>query len=361
MHNEWLDNATSIRVGEELDERELMAFLGKHFPNIEDKMAIEQFPKGFSNLTYLVRLGERQFVLRRPPFGAKIKTAHDMAREYKILSCLKPFYAKAPRPLLYCDDENIIGAPFYLMQRVEGVILRPQMPEAMIPTTQKMARIADAFVDSLVELHAIDYEAAGLADLGRPHGYVQRQIEGWTKRYQKAHTEEIPEMAKVAAWLAKNLPKESGAALIHNDFKYDNIVLDPKDRTQVIAVLDWEMATLGEPLMDLGTTLGYWIDPDDPPEMQALALSPTTCPGNPTRAELAEKYAKKSGKDVGHLVFYYVYGLFKVAVIVQQIYYRYKLGHTKDSRFARLIDGVKACSRAAAQAIAKNKTDHLYS
>lgn len=357
----WIDKPAAVRPGEELDKLKLKAYLSRNLPSVSGELDIEQFPKGFSNLTYFIRMGEQQFVLRRPPFGAAIKTAHDMAREFKILSRLNPLYSKAPKAMLYCDDENIIGAPFYLMQRVEGVILRPQMPEAMIPSALKMAQIAEAFVESLGELHTIDYKAAGLTELGRPQGYVQRQIEGWTKRYLKACTDEIPEMAKIATWLAENLPKESDAALIHNDFKYDNIVLDPEDWTRVIAVLDWEMATLGDPLMDLGTTLGYWIDPNDPPEMQALKLSPTTCPGNPTRAELVEMYAQKSGREVGQVVFYHVYGLFKIAIIVQQIYYRYKHGLTRDSRFARLIDVVKMCSLVGAQAIAKKRIDHLLS
>jgi aminoglycoside phosphotransferase (APT) family kinase protein len=299
-------------------------------------------------------------VLRRPPFGANIKSAHDMAREYQILSRLYPVWDKVPRPVLYCDDEAVIGAPFYLMERVNGVILRPRMPEEMIPPPAIMAGIADGLIDTLVELHALDYRAAGLADFGRPEGYVERQIKGWTQRYHRAKTDEIPEMEQVAEWLNVHVPVESTASIIHNDYKYDNLVLDADDWTRVIAVLDWEMATLGDPLMDLGTSIAYWVDPGDPEVMQQLRLSPTNLPGNPSRAEVVERYAARSGRDVSNIVFYYTYGLFKVAVIVQQIYYRYRKGHTKDPRFANLNFAVQMCGTFAWQAVQKKRIDNLF-
>lgn len=359
-YQNWSDKPAPIRPGEELALERLQEYLYKKLPNTLGELQVEQFRKGFSNLTYSIQLGKQQFVLRRPPIGANIKSAHDMSREYKILSSLYMVYPKAPKALLYCGDESVIGAPFYLMERVEGVILRSHLPKEMALPHGLMAQIAEAFVESLVALHYVDFEAASLADLGRPQGYVQRQIEGWTRRYQNAKTDEIPEMTNIARWLAENMPAKSGPALIHNDFKYDNIVLDPQDISQVIAVLDWEMATIGDPLMDLGTTLGYWIDPDDPPAMQMLKLSPTTMPGNPSRAEIADYYAHKSGRDVGNIVFYYVYGLFKIAVIVQQIYSRYKKGHTRDTRFVGLIEAVKTCSLLAVQAIDKGRIEKLF-
>lgn len=359
MATNWLDQPTTVRAGEELNTEVLQAYLSQHL-DVDGDLMVLQFPKGFSNLTYLLRLDTREFVLRRPPFGANIKSAHDMGREYKILSHLSPVYSKAPRPLFFCKDEAVLGAPFYVMERVQGVILRPHMPEAMIPPASQMAAIANAFVDTLAELHAVDYEAAGLGELGRPEGYTQRQIMGWTKRYDKARTDDIPEMDRVAVWLADHIPPTTEASLIHNDFKYDNLVLDAQDWTRVVAVLDWEMTTLGDPLMDLGTSLGYWVDADDPPELRQLQLSPTTLPGNPSRVELVERYAQASERAVDHVVFYYVYGLFKIAVIIQQIYTRYKLGHTQDPRFARLIDGVRGCGYAAIQAIQKNRIDRLF-
>ncbi|MFZ0544037.1 MAG: phosphotransferase family protein [Candidatus Promineifilaceae bacterium] len=351
--NGWQDKASAVRPGELLNAANLQAYLKKTLPKLDGPLTVKQFPSGFSNLTYLIRVGETELVLRRPPFGANIKHAHDMGREFRILSRLSAIYPKVPQPRLYCGDDSIIGAPFYLMERLSGVILRPHMPPAMVPDPPLMGRIANALIDNLADLHAIDYEAADLGDLGRPEGYVTRQVTGWNKRYVQAKTDEIADMEHTAVWLADHIPPESsqsGAALIHNDYKYDNLVLDSADWTNIIAVLDWEMATIGDPLMDLGTTLGYWVEPDDPPELRALQFSPTTLPGNPTRDELIERYARKSGRDVSNLTFYYVFGLFKLAVIVQQIYYRYKKGYTQDPRFADLITAVKACGFMAVKA-----------
>lgn len=360
MARQWLDQSKPVRPGEELDLARLEAYLQAERPELDsDNLTVEQFPSGFSNLTYLLRLDDRDLVLRRPPFGANIKGGHDMLREYTILSNLISVYPYVPRPLLYCDDESILGAPFYIMERLTGVILRPQMPPAMIPEPPLMSRIANAFAENFAALHAVDIEQAGLAGLGRPQGYIERQINGWTRRYHKARTDDIPEMDRVAAWLAEKIPAESGVALIHNDYKYDNIVLDPADWSRIIGVLDWEMATIGDPLMDLGSSLGYWVEAGDPPAILALQFSPTTLPGNPTRVELVEQYARQSGRDVSNVLFYYVYGLFKLAVIVQQIYYRFKMGYTQDPRFAGLIHAVRACGQVAVRAISKGRIDGL--
>ena len=361
MSTHWIDRPTTVRAGEALNTEQLGAYLHRQQPDLNGPIVITQFPRGFSNLTYLIQAGGRELVLRRPPFGAEIKTAHDMGREYKILSHLYQVYPKIPRPVLYCSDETVIGAPFYLMERVVGVILRPTMPQAMIPDPTLMRRIANSFIDNLVELHTADYQAAGLGDLGRPAGYVTRQINGWIKRYEQARTDDIPELERIAAWLPDNILPESGAAMIHNDYRYDNLILNPNDWTQIMAVLDWEMATLGDPLMDLGTTLGYWVEVDDPPEMQRiLQFSPTMLPGNPGREELVARYARQSGREISDIVFYYVYGLFKLAVIIQQIYRRYKLGLTQDPRFAQLDQVVWMCGRIARQAIEKKRLDRLF-
>ena len=360
MPSTWIDQPAAVRAGEELDTEKLAAYLQTHLPNLSGPLTVTHFPKGFSNLTYRLQMGDRELVLRRPPFGANIKGGHDMGREYTILSHLRAVYPKAPQTLLYCNDESILGAPFYIMQRVQGVILRVALPQKAIPAPQLMSRIADSFIDNLAELHAVDYETAGLGNLGKPAGYVRRQVEGWTRRYHNAQTDDLPDIERMAAWLAQNLPSESGAALIHNDYKYNNLILHPDDWSQIIAVLDWEMSTLGDPLMDLGSTLGYWIEPNDPPAMQSLNFSPSYWPGNPSRAELVQRYAQKSGRDVRHIVFYYVYGLFKLAVIIQQIYRRYKLGYTKDPRFAELDRVVRLCGQIAVQSIDKNRIDDLF-
>jgi aminoglycoside phosphotransferase (APT) family kinase protein len=360
MTEEWLDRATAVRRGEELDRIQLELYLRQQLGEFAGPLVVEQFPQGYSNLTYLLRLGERELVLRRPPFGASIKSAHDMGREYTILSRLIAVYPKVPRPLLYCEDVSIVGAPFYLMERVRGVILRPRLPGNMAPPPALMARIAGAAVANLAELHAVDYRAAGLAEMGKPDGYLKRQIEGWTRRYQNARTDDIPHMEQTADWLAGHMPGESGAALIHNDYKYDNLVLAATDWSQITAVLDWEMATIGDPLLDLGAALGYWIEATDPEAIQALQFSPTNLPGNPTRAEVVAAYGVASGREVRDPVYYYVYGLFRLAVIIQQIYRRYKLGYTQDPRFATLIEGVRACGLMAQQAIARQRLDGLF-
>ena len=358
--NQWIDNPTTVREGERLKNGNLQRYLQEHLGNIEGELEIQQYPSGFSNLTYLIRFGDQEFVLRRPPFGANIKGGHDMGREYTILSKLNPVYPKAPRALLYCHDEEILGAPFYVMERVEGVILRAQMPAAMIPTPPIMTGIAHSLAETLAELHKVDYHLAGLSQLGRPEGYIERQVKGWIRRYSKAKTDDILEMDSVATWLDEQQPENHDATLVHNDFKYDNVVLHDSDWTVIKAVLDWEMCTLGDPMMDLGTSLGYWLDPNDPPELQALSLSPTTLPGNPSRTEFAQKYSQLSGRSLDQVVFYYVFGLYKIAVIIQQIYARYKLGHTKDKRFAGLIHGVRGCSLLAARAIEKNRIGDLF-
>lgn len=354
------DQSVPIRAGEELPHDRLLAYLKEHLPDLDGPLTVEQFPAGFSNLTYLLRIGDRELVLRRPPFGAKIKTAHDMGREYRILAHLHPVYAKVPRPLVFCEDASVLGAPFYVMERVTGIILRAQPPRGIDLSPELLRRLSEVFVDSLAEIHAIDYEAVGLGDLGSPHGYVKRQIAGWTKRYYNARTDDVPEIEQLATWLEEHLPPDSPrGALIHNDYKYDNLVLAPDDLTQVVAVLDWEMATVGDPLMDLGTTLGYWVEATDPEEWQQYGFVLTKLPGNFTRNEILEYYVRRTGREIVDPVFYYAYGLLKIAVIVQQIYARFQKGLTRDPRFAQLGALVKACGRLAQRAIETGRIDRL--
>ena len=359
MNPELLDRAEAPRAGEQLDAAKLEGFLRENLPAWTGPLEIAQFPRGYSNLTYLLRLGSRELVLRRPPFGANIKSAHDMGREFRILSHLHGVYPRVPVPVLYCQEEAVLGAPFYVMERVTGLILRARPPRGLALTPELMRRLAENAVDNLVAIHSLDYAAAGLGDLGRPEGYVTRQVEGWTKRYQNARTDDIAEMEQLAAWLAAHRPGESGACLIHNDYKYDNLVLDADDPGRILATLDWEMATIGDPLMDLGSTLGYWVDADDPPLWREQAFGVTALPGNLTREQWAERYAAGSGREVRQPVFYFAYGLFKIAVIVQQIYARYHRGLTKDERFARLIEVVRAASRLATRAIEVGRISRL--
>lgn len=358
MNQAIIDRATTIRPGEELNSEQLHAYLIAHLPELSGPLVIEQFPRGFSNLTYLLRMGERELVLRRPPFGANIKSAHDMGREYKVLAGLIQVYPQVPRPLLYCADEGVIGAPFYVMERVKGVILRAQSVRDLDPPPHLMQKLSLAAIDNLAAIHAVDYAAAGLADLGKPQGYVQRQIEGWTRRYHNAQTDELPAIEQTIAWLAAHRPPDSGAALIHNDYKYDNFVLDPDNLTSIIAVLDWEMCTIGDPLLDLGTTLGYWIEPNDPHALASM-FGLTTLPGNLDRGQLVERYMATSGRTIADPLFYYVYGLFKIAVIIQQIYARYRQGHTHDERFANLLQVVRDYGQMATLALEKGRIHQL--
>lgn len=358
-----IDQAAPTRRGEELDSAALEHYLLANLPDAAGSLSVAQFPGGFSNLTYLLHLGAQELVLRRPPFGAAIKSAHDMAREYRVLHALHGVYPKVPRPLLYCDDLAVIGAPFYVMARLHGVILRGgaqrgQPPISFDLTPTLMRQIAGAAIDNLAAIHAIDYAAAGLSDLGRPEGYVARQIDGWTKRYRAAQTDDLTEIEALIHWLATHQPPEHGAALIHNDYKFDNLMLNPQKLTEIIAVLDWEMCTIGDPLLDLGTTLGYWIEPGDPPALQAM-LGLTTAPGNLTRQEVVARYVAASGRAVGDPLFYYLYGIFKIAVIVQQIYARHRRGATQDVRFAGLDAVVAACARLGIAAVEQGQISAL--
>jgi aminoglycoside phosphotransferase (APT) family kinase protein len=348
--NPDLDTPGPVRPGEELNVASLEVYLTQCLPDVAGPLTVEQFPSGYSNLTYLLRIGAQEFVLRRPPFGNQVKTAHDMGREYRVLSKLSAVYPPAPRPYFYCDDTAILGAPFYVMERRRGVVLRHVTTPALSIDPPTAWRLGEALIDNLALLHSLDYQAAGLADLGKPEGYVARQVTGWVGRYTNARTDPLPEMDRIAQWLTDHMPAGSDAALIHNDYKYDNLVLDPADLTRIVAVLDWEMATIGDPLMDLGTTLGYWVQADDPAPMHANIVGPTAVSGSLTRQELVVRYADKTGRDVSGVVFYYCFGVYKIAVIIQQIYARYVRGHTRDARFEHLNERVAALAQTALQA-----------
>ncbi|HEX4453622.1 MAG TPA: phosphotransferase family protein [Kofleriaceae bacterium] len=333
------DAARPVRDGEQLDAAKLAQFLG-------GPVTIEQFPGGHSNLTYLVHQGDRELVLRRPPFGSKVKSAHDMGREVAVLSKLAPVYDRAPHVIAYEPTGDVLGAPFYLMERRRGVILRKDVPD----DPALIARVCDLLVDALVDLHAVDYAAAGLGDFGKPAGYVGRQVSGWVERYAGSMTDDIAAMATAGTWLTAHQPADGPPALIHNDFKFDNVIFDSK-LERITGVLDWEMATIGDPLMDLGTALAYWMQSNDGPVFQNVLFGVTTKPHMPARAQIAQRYFERSGRRTEHLVFYYVFGLYKTAVILQQIYYRYAKGLTTDARFAPFIMVVRAIADLAQRSI----------
>jgi aminoglycoside phosphotransferase (APT) family kinase protein len=345
------DRSGPVRPGEELDMARLAPYLKEHILGLEGPLELKQFRSGHSNLTYLVKAPHREVVLRRPPFGSKVKSAHDMGREYAVLSRLHRVYRPAPEPLLYCDDESIVGAPFYVMERITGLILRTRPPEGYNFDERTVRRCCESLVDNLAALHGLDYRAAGLEELRKPGQYVERQVHGWTKRYHGSQTDEIPEIEAVARWLAERIPADTDAVLIHNDYKFDNIVLDPGDPTRIIGVLDWEMATIGDPLADLGTSLSYWIEPTDAMELQGVQCFLTLEPGAMSRRELADAYGRRTGRDTSNILYYYVLGVLKLAVIVQQIYYRYAQGLTRDERFAPMIGMVRLLARKGAETI----------
>jgi aminoglycoside phosphotransferase (APT) family kinase protein len=345
------DAPREVRAGEELDVGKLEPWLAREL-GTTGPLRVTQFPGGHSNLTYLVTAGDRELVLRRPPFGSKVKSAHDMGREHTVLSGLAPVFAKAPRPLAFCPDDSVLGAPFYIMERRRGVILRKDAPAGIPFTDADARRVCERLVDALVELHAVDYRAAGLGELGKPVGYIERQVKGWTERYHGSRTDDLPVVLEVAAWLEANRPTDGAPALIHNDFKFDNVIFDA-ELERITGILDWEMTTVGDPLMDLGTALSYWVESTDSQPAIMMRFGLTHLPGMMTRREVAARYAAGSGRDVGNIVFYYAFGLFKTAVVAQQIYYRYAKGLTTDPRFAALVHGIRILCEQARDAIGR--------
>jgi aminoglycoside phosphotransferase (APT) family kinase protein len=350
-----MSDTKPIRQGEELNAENLVQFLRENLRIKTDEIEISQFPGGSSNLTYCVRIDADEFVLRRPPFGNQVKSAHDMSREFNVLSKLSKVYKPAPKPLVYCADESVIGSEFYLMERRNGLIIRGKSPAALENSPALQRKVCESFIGNLVELHSLDYTQIGLGDLGKPEGYAVRQTVGWTKRYFNAKTDEHAELETAIEWLNQNIPASDGAALIHNDYKFDNVMLNAENLTEIVAVLDWEMTTIGEPLMDLGSSLAYWMSKKEGDAMLSMPFNPRVLMENITRLELVEMYEEKSGRPVSDMLFYYVFGTFKLAVIAQQIYFRYARGFTRDKRFATFNHFVNSLGKIAAHAIESEK------
>ncbi|WP_461127937.1 phosphotransferase family protein [Spirosoma aerophilum] len=348
------DRPQAVRSGEELDLVKLNTFLQARRPDIGTVLDVRQFAGGFSNLTYLLRTGDQELVLRKPPFGANIKGGHDMGREFRVLSLLTAHYTKIPEPVVFCETDDVLGAPFYIMTRISGVILRASMAPTLDLAPDKMRQLSQALVDNLVAIHHLDLEKTGLIQLGKPEGYVQRQVEGWIKRYRNAETDSILAMDQIGHWLLDNFPLEQPPAFLHNDYKFDNVVFATNETTGeplsvLTGVLDWEMATVGDPLMDLGATLAYWSEVGDSPAYKNFNL--TWLPGNLTRQEVIQRYEEKSGRDLSHILFYYVFGLYKNAVIAQQIYARWKQGHSQDARFGHLLPMIMELAKKGADVL----------
>ncbi|HEV2743460.1 MAG TPA: phosphotransferase family protein [Rubrobacter sp.] len=337
-----MSETIKVREGEGFDPEAVEGVLREKIEGLpEGNLEVEQFPSGASNLTYLLRIGEWEGVLRRPPLGPIPPKAHDMGRESGILSKLNAAYPLAPKPYFFTDDEEIIGAPFYVMEKRTGVVLDDSFPEGVEPDEGLCRGISRTVVDTLVELHAVDPDEAGLGELGRPEGFLGRQTEGWIGRYDTAKTDEIDEVGPLTDWLAANVPESPSPTVIHNDYKLNNLVLNPDDLTDVRAVLDWEMTTVGDPLFDLAVSLSYWTEPGDPDDLKAVMPTVTSTPGFMTRRELIDLYAERSGRDLSEMHWYVVFGYFKLAGILQQIFARWKNGQTQDERFATFGDRVR--------------------
>ncbi|MFQ6576484.1 phosphotransferase family protein [Pseudomonas sp. UM16] len=349
------DQSTQVRPGEELDAAVIDPYLKTHIAGLSGTPHISQFPGGASNLTYLVQYPQREFVLRRPPFGHKVKSAHDMGREFRILNQLNSGFPYCPKAYVHCTDETLIGGEFYVMDRVKGIILRSDLPPELGLDAQRTEALCKSFIERMVELHQVDYNACGLGDLGKPEGYVQRQIEGWSSRYEKALTPDAPRWEKVITWLRNKMPADHPKpAIVHNDYRFDNVILDAENPMRIIGVLDWEMTTIGDPLMDLGNTLAYWIEATDSAAMQLMRRQPSNAPGMLTRQQFVDYYAERAGITIDNYDFYYTYGLFRLAGIVQQIYYRFFHGQTQDKRFAQFIHMNTLLEHMSLQVIAKS-------
>lgn len=348
-----MQETIDIRPGEDFDREAVRRYLVEHLENVlpDAPLQVRQFPSGASNLTYLLKMGDWEAVLRRPPFGPLPPKAHDMKRESEILKRLHPFFPLVPKVYLFCEDESVIGAPFYVMERIKGVVLDQQFPPGMKVDEAVCRRISEAVVDTLVQLHQVDYREAGLASFGRPEGFLERQVRGWIGRYERVKTDDLPWVDSVSKWLLEHLPSSRETTIVHNDFKLNNMLLSP-DLSQVVAVLDWEMSTIGDPLFDLGVTLGYWISQDDSELLQESISSPITMtPGFIRREEFIQRYAEKSGRDVSNIDYYLTFAYFKLAVVIQQIYFRWKAGQTQDPRFSTFDQRVRRLMMYAAERI----------
>jgi aminoglycoside phosphotransferase (APT) family kinase protein len=339
-----------VRPDERLPEDRLREYLRGRLPGSERALRVRQFGGGAANLTYLLDFEGQEYVLRRPPLGPVAPSAHDMGREYRVLSMLHRVFAPAPRALLFCEDPMVLGAPFFVMERRRGIVVRRTLPFPYASHPDAPRRMAEALVDTLADLHNVDYASVGLEGLGKPAGFLDRQIEGWRRRWEAARLEDVPDMERVHNWLADHRPDGGSASLLHNDYKLDNVMLAADDPGRLVAVFDWDMCTLGDPLSDVGALLTYWSEPGDPEPLRATAMMPTD-PRFPTRDELVRRYAERSGRDVSGIAFYHVLGLYRLAVIAAQIYFRFRKGQTRDERFAAFgptIPVVAAAARARA-------------
>ncbi len=335
-----------VRAEERFDEQKLAAYLRANVAEFagDESIEFEQFPGGHANLTYLARVGDREYVFRRPPLGPVAPRSHDMVREFTVLHAVSRVLPQAPAAFHLCTDETVLGRPFFVMERRRGYVIRNRWPRGLPDSTNIRKRISERFVDTLVDLHRVDYAAIGLSGLGKPEGFAERQVRGWAGRWEGAKTREVEAMDRLAGWLAGDVPVPQAASLLHNDYKLDNAMVD--EQGDVVAVFDWDMATLGDPLIDVGTTLAYWSQPNDLP-YRIFMDNPLLHGGFHTRAGVVQRYREGTGFDLSRLRWYEVFAFFKIAVIVEQIYTRYVAGQTSDERFADFGTRVERLAAAA--------------
>ena len=355
MPSGWTEPETvSVRPDATLKLDVVESYLRDRLPNTDGPLDVVQFAGGHANLTYLVRFGRHEYVLRRPPSGPVAAGAYDMAREFRVLSALWPMFPPASRPFLFCDDVSVLGAPFFVMERKSGLVIHKDMPAEYFNRPDLYKRLSEAIVDTLVALHAVDYTAVGLETLGKPAGFVERQVRNWIKRWQSAKSEDMPVLDEVGSWLSTHIPTSQAPTLLHNDYKLDNLMLDPTDIGRVIALFDWDQCTLGDPLIDLGLLLNYWTQETDTPERTFVSQAPTALAGFYTRAELVQRYAEKSGRDVSGIAFYETFALWKTAIVCLQLFVLYTNGQLQDERLSdfdlraeRLVETAHAVSQSA--------------
>ncbi len=328
-----VDSAKSVRQGEELPLEQVDSWLKQQLSGLTGTPEVSQYSGGASNWTYCLEYPGKSLILRRAPAGTKAKGAHDMGREYRLQKAIKAVFPYVPDMLAMCEDEAVIGTDFYVMEKLTGIIPRKNLPKGLTLSESQTRKLCENVLDCMIELHQIDVEKAGLQSLAKGSGYIQRQIEGWSGRFKKAKTWNVPSGRYVMQWLQQNQPAKETICLTHNDFRFDNVVLDPADPTRVIGVLDWELATLGDPMMDLGNTLAYWVEENDDFLAHSTRRQPTHLKGMMTRKQVVQYYCDKTGRDANDFTFYEVYGLFRLAVIVQQIYYRYHHKQTRNPAF----------------------------
>ncbi|MCE7735122.1 MAG: phosphotransferase family protein [Candidatus Heimdallarchaeota archaeon] len=344
-----VDDTIDVRQDEKFDNNKLAKYLKGKLPGTQniDDLQVRQFGGGVANLTYLLKYNEFEYVLRRPPLGKIAKSSHDMGREHSVLSVLYKSFSKVPQSYHFCDDTSVIGAPFFIMERKQGIVIRKEFPNQYQNHQNAARELSEALIDALVDLHQVDYKKLGLEELGRPEGFISRQIEGWYKRWKRAKIEDNQLMDATYQWLRENIPQVSRFSLLHNDYKLDNMMFNPEDPSDIVSIFDWDMCTLGDSFSDLGGLLAYWTEISDPIHFKAIAMMPTGDHGFLTRQELVKRYEEKSGFKIENINFYHALGLFRLVVIVAQIYIRFVNKQTEDTRFGELGKLIPLIIRAA--------------